>query len=174
MSGRAASGTLGDMDETPRQDPADTLRSIDLVQIGEHRFKALNGRGGVLPMGNGGDPDFTPVELLLAALAGCGAIELDHIAGRRAPFASFRARSQGHKIRDESGNRLVDLTVSFDLAFPEGEDGDAARAVVSRTLGQIEDRLCSVGRTVSVGEPVRYVEAALADDLDEPVPGPGE
>ena len=59
--------------DTPHDD---TLRSVDLVKIGPERFKATNGRGGVLPIGRGEDPDFTPVELMLAAVAGCGAIDL--------------------------------------------------------------------------------------------------
>lgn len=138
-----------------------TYRSIDLTMIGERRYKATNRRGGVLPIGSGEDPDFTPVELFLAALAGCGAIDLDHIAGKRAPFESFAARAEGHKVRDEQGNHMVQLKVTLDVGFPEGEAGDAARAVMPRTLQQITDRLCSVGRTVTLGERVEYVEGPL-------------
>ena len=139
----------------------ETLRTIDMVRIGEHRYKATNGRGGVLPIGGGDDPDFTPVELLLAALAGCGAIDLDHLVGKRAPYASFAARAEGHKVRDEGGNHLTGLTVTFDVTFPEGEGGDAAREVLPRSLQQITDRLCTVGRTVTLGDDVRYVAGEL-------------
>ena len=117
--------------------------------MGERRFKATNVRGGVLPIGWGDDPDFTPVELLLAALAGCGAIDLEWVTDKRAPFASFAARAEGHKVRDEQGTHLVNLSVTIDVTFPDGEAGDQAREVVPRTLQQIEDRLCTVGRTVS-------------------------
>jgi uncharacterized OsmC-like protein len=141
--------------------PDPTLRSIDMTRIGERRYKATNGRGGVLPVGSGDDPDFTPVELLLAALAGCGAVDLDHLTGKRAPFETFAARAEGHKIRDEHGNRMTGLTVSFDVTFPEGEAGDAAREVLARSLRQIEDRLCTVGRTVTVGDHVTYRSAPL-------------
>ena len=79
----------------------ETLRTVDLTIMGEGRFKATNVRGGVLPIGQGDDPDFTPVELLLAALAGCGAIDLEWVTEKRAPFASFAARAEGHKVRDE-------------------------------------------------------------------------
>ena len=135
----------------------ETHRSVEVGRTGPFRFEARNRRGGTLPMGSGEDADFTPVELLLAALAGCGAIDLEHLTGKRAPFASFAARSEGHKVRDEHGNHLVDLRVTFDVTFPDGEDGDRAREVLDRSLRQIEDRLCSVGRTVQVGDPVRYV-----------------
>lgn len=140
----------------------ETLRTIDLSIMGEKRFKATNVRGGVLPIGSGDDPDFTPVELLLAALAGCGAIDLEWVTDKRAPFASFAARAEGHKVRDELGSHLVQLSVTLDVTFPDGEAGDQARAVVPRTLQQIEDRLCTVSRTVALGEPTRYVEGTVA------------
>src|SRR4051795_581684 len=107
----------------------DTLRQMDLTQIGEGRYKAVNVRGGVLPIGSGDDPDFTPVELLLAALAGCSAIDVDLITGKRAAATSFAVTAEGEKIRDDQGNRLTDLRLTFDVRFPEGEDGDRAREV---------------------------------------------
>ena len=78
-------------DESP--DP--NLRSVELTRIGETRYKATNGRGGVLPIGAGGDPDFTPVELLLAAVAGCSAIDVDMITGTRADPVSFDVHAAG-------------------------------------------------------------------------------
>jgi putative redox protein len=141
------------------QTSPDTLRSIDLTRIGEGRYKATNVRGGVLPIGSGADPDFTPVELLLAAIAGCGAIDVDLITGRRADAEAFDARAEGHKVRDERGNHLVGLRVTFDVRFPDGEAGDRAREALPRALQQTRDRLCTVGRTVALGEPVDYVAA---------------
>ncbi|SDE24345.1 OsmC family protein [Nocardioides lianchengensis] len=135
----------------------ETYRTVTLESTGDFTFAATNVRGGVLPVGSGDDDSFTPVELLLVALAGCGAIDLEHLTGKRAPFASFAARSEGHKVRDELGNHLVDLRVTFDVTFPEGDGGDKARAFLPRALEQIEGRLCSVGRTVQIGDPVRYV-----------------
>lgn len=132
-----------------------TLRAVDLVKIGENRFKAVNRRGGQLPIGSGGeDPDFTPVELLLAGLAGCSAIDVDHITRKRAPATSFEVRATGDKIRDEHGNRLVNLTLTFQVAFPEGEGGDAARAVLPDAIAKSHDRLCTVSRTVEAGTPI--------------------
>jgi len=147
-----------------------THRSVDLHQIGVHRWKATNSRGGGVSIGPGEDPDFTPVELLLAALVGCGAADLDYVVGKRAPFETFQARAEGHKVRDEGGSHMVQLTVTFDVTFPEGEGGDAAREVLPRTLQQIEDRLCTVGRTVTLGDPVRFVAGEVTPT---PVLGPG-
>lgn len=148
-----------------------TLRRVGLTRIGERRYKATNARGGVLPIGSGEDPDFTPVELLLAALAGCAAIDADLITGKRSEAISFDAVAEGHKVRDELGSHLVGLRVTLDLRFPDGVDGDRAREVMPRTLQQIGDRLCTVGRTIAIGEPVEYVEAA-EPGLGSPVSTP--
>ena len=134
----------------------DTLRSIELSRMGEARYKATNKRGGVLPIGSGDDPDFGPVELLLAALAGCAAIDVDLITGKRAQPLSFELRAQGDKVRDEHGNHLVNLKITFEIEFPEGEAGDKARAVLPRALAQTRDRLCTVTRTVALGAPVEF------------------
>jgi putative redox protein len=144
---------------TTSESPRGTARRIDLTKMGEGRYKATNARGGVLPVGSGGDPDFTPVELLLAALAGCGAIDVDLITGKRAEATTFNVVAEGHKIRDEQGNRLVDLRVTFDIGFPEGEAGDAAREALPRSIDQTRDRLCTVGRTIKVGADIAYGEA---------------
>jgi hypothetical protein len=65
------------------------------------------------------------------------------------------------KVRDAHGNHLVDLRVTFDVRFPADEGGDAARAVLPRSLEQTRDRLCIVGRTVQLGAPIDY---RLAED----------
>ena len=134
----------------------DTLRRMDLTQIGEGRYKAVNVRGGVLPIGSGDDPDFTPVELLLAALLGCTAIDVDLITGKRATAEAFDMHVEGHKVRDEGGSHLVDLAVTVSIRFPEGEDGDRAREVLPRALRQTGDRLCTVGRTLQLGTTIDY------------------
>src|SRR5215212_611911 len=122
----------------------ETLRQLDLAQIGEGRFTAVNARGGVLPVGSGGDSGFTPVELLLAALAGCTAIDVGLITGKRAPADAFDVHVEGHKVRDDDGSHLVDLEVTLAIRFPEGEDGDRAREMLPRAIQQSGDRLCTV------------------------------
>ena len=139
-----------------------TVRTVQLTQLGEGRWKATNDRGGVLPIGSGDDPDFTPVELLLAAIAGCSAIDVDLITGKRAHADSFEVVSQGEKIRDDRGNRMTDLRVTFDVTFPAGEAGDRAREALPRAIAQSRDRLCTVSRTVAVESPVEMGQASQA------------
>lgn len=140
----------------------DTWRKIDLERVSAGHYRATNRRGGVLAVGSGGDQDFSPVELLLVALAGCGAVNIDELTGRRAEPDVFAVTSEGHKVRDEGGNHLVDLRVTFDVRFPEGPDGDRAREFLPRAVRQTHDRICTVSRTVELGEPVDYAVAPEA------------
>ena len=137
----------------------DTRRQLDLTQIGAGRYQAINARGGVLPVGSGGDPEFTPVELMLAALAGCTAIDVGLITGKRASPDSFDVHVEGQKVRDDEGSHLVDLQVTVSIRFPEGESGDHAREVLPRAIQQTADRLCSVGRTLQLGTTIDYRQA---------------
>jgi uncharacterized OsmC-like protein len=131
-----------------------SLRTVTLERTEKAGYVIRNGRGGELVVGTAEGERFTPVELFLGALAACGAIDLDLITSKRAEPEHMRARAQGLKIRDELGNRLVELTVTFDVGFPATEAGDEAAAIVPRTLEQIEQRLCTVSRTVATGTPV--------------------
>jgi uncharacterized OsmC-like protein len=136
---------------------ADTYRSVDLERTGLGRYTARNARGGTLDFGTGNpeDPNFTPVELLLTAIAGCTAADVDFIVSKRAEAVTFTVRASGDKIRDEQGgNRMVNLAVEFTVTFPEGEAGDAAREALPRSLKMSHDRLCTVSRTVESGTPI--------------------
>jgi uncharacterized OsmC-like protein len=44
--------------------------------------------------------------------------------------------------------------VTFRLTFPDGEGGDAARALLPEAVQRSHDRLCTVSRTVELGTPV--------------------
>ena len=137
----------------------DSLRSIDLTRIGPARFKATNARGGETFFGTGGDdPDFTPVELLLAAIAGCSALDVEAITHKKVSSTAFEVHAEGHKVRDEHGNHLTGLRVSFDVTFPQGPEGDAARERVEGAIAMSRDRLCTVSRTVQLGAEVTYTD----------------
>jgi len=135
----------------------DSLRSVSLTRLSSGQYEATNRAGTTLRIG--GEDAFSPVELLLAAIAGCSAIDVDLITGKRAEPNRFDATMTGDKIRDDRGNRLVNLALRFDIEFPDDDDGRAARYVLPRALQQTHDRLCTVSRTVEVGTPVEVTEA---------------
>jgi len=133
----------------------ETERSIEMTRMEKGRYVATNARGGRLEVGQGGTSEtFTPVELLLVAIAGCSAIDVDLIVSKRAEPDRFDLHMSGDKIRDEHGNRMTNLTLSFDLVFPEGDAGRAAYDVLPRAVQQSAERLCTVSRTVEVGTPI--------------------
>lgn len=130
-------------------------RSITLSRDSAGSFTATNERGGAISFGSGDDAGFTPVELLLTAIAGCSAIDVDILASRRAEPTDFTVTCGATKERDETGgNRLGPIDVTFSLSFPEGERGDAARAILPELVQLSHDRLCTVSRTVELGTPV--------------------
>jgi uncharacterized OsmC-like protein len=133
---------------------SDPHRTVTITRTASGRYTAVNGRGGTLDFGTGDVEGFTPVELLLVAIGGCSAVDVDIFTTRRAEPESFVVEVGGDKVRDEGGNRMEDLSVSFRLTFPEGEGGDAARALVPEAVQRSHDRLCSVSRTVELGTPV--------------------
>jgi len=139
----------------------DTLRQVHFERTENSKYLVHNVRGGTLSVGSnneGSDTDFTPVELLLAAIGTCSAIDIDIVTSRRAEPTEFRAEVRGDKIRDaEEGNRLVNLVVEFAITFPEGEAGDLAREKLPRALKMSHDRLCTVSRTVEVGTPITTI-----------------
>jgi uncharacterized OsmC-like protein len=126
--------------------------SIDRVTAGH--FTARNDRGGAIAVGTGGDEDFTPVELLLAAIGGCTAIDVDILTTRRAEPEAFGVEVGAEKVRDAQGNHLAAIGVAFRVVFPAGEGGDAARALLPDAVRRSHDRLCTVSRTIELGIPV--------------------
>ncbi|MFF4259268.1 OsmC family protein [Streptomyces sp. NPDC001663] len=135
-----------------------SLRSVTVERTATGHFIATNPRGGTIAFGTGSDPqteaEFTPVELLLAALGGCTAVDVDIATSRHAEPTRFSVTVTGDKINDELGNRMTDLKVSFSVAFPDGEGADRARAILPRAVKTSHDRLCTVSRTVEIGTPV--------------------
>jgi putative redox protein len=129
-------------------------RSVRLERTGNSRYIVSNDRGGQIRIGAGEGTDFTPVDLLLAAIGGCTAIDVDILTSRRAEPDSFEIVVDAEKARDPAGNRLTDLLVTFRVLFPEGEAGEAAREVLPDAVKKSHDRLCTVSRTVEIGTPI--------------------
>jgi uncharacterized OsmC-like protein len=133
----------------------DTFRTVFIERTSPRQYLVRNVRGGTIPVGAGEGDIFTPVELLLAAIGCCSAIDVDLITSRRAEPTGFTVTVTGDKIRDEAGgNRMVNLAVEFAVTFPAGEAGDAARGVLPSAVRTSHDRLCTVSRTVELATPV--------------------
>jgi len=130
----------------------DSYRSVRIERVSAGQYVVHNERGGTLPVGG---EAFTPVELLLAAIGTCTAIDTDTVTSRRAEPTGFTITVSGDKVSDkEAGNRMTNLQVTFDVTFPDGPAGDEARTLLPRTVKLSHDRLCTVSRTVELGTEV--------------------
>lgn len=136
----------------------DTHRQVTIERITNGHYTVTNARGGTITLGTAGSADFSPVELLLTAIGACTAIDVDILTSRRAEPDSFTVAVGAEKLRDEKGrNYLTDITVTFRIRFPEGEDGDKARALLPDAVKRSHEKLCTVSRTVELGTAVTPV-----------------
>jgi putative redox protein len=127
---------------------------VTIERVATGRYTATNPRGGQISFGTSAEPGFTPVELLLAAIGGCTAVDVDFVTARRAEPESFEVVVDAEKVKDAAGNLVANIEVTFKVVFPAGAAGDAARAVLPDIVRKSHERLCSVGRTVEAGTPI--------------------
>lgn len=127
-----------------------THRALTVRRTAQGRYLARNASGAELAFGGEG---FSPVDLLMAALAGCAAADVDVATSRRVEPERFEIRVDAEKLT-AGGNHLAEIVVTFDVAFPDGPDGDVARTVLPRALRVSHDSSCTVSRTVEHATPV--------------------
>jgi uncharacterized OsmC-like protein len=123
------------------------------VTVGaDGKMSARNTRGGELPIGTGWDGlGFNPIEMFLAAIGGCAAIDFTTVLARRGhPLSGLDIEVRGRRASDE---RLEAIEVRYvlptDVAVDE-EDVEVARRLTA-------DVLCTVSRTVEHGGSVEYL-----------------
>jgi uncharacterized OsmC-like protein len=153
-AGRVASGLAGGVWQGVGMADGSVHRSVTVERVTQGAFTVTNTRGGQLTFGTGSGTDFTPTELLLAAIGGCTAIDVDILTSRRAEPARFQVRAEAAKVRGTAGNQLTDIQVTFQITFPAGVPGDEARAILPDAVTKSHERLCTVGRTVELGTPI--------------------
>ena len=139
-------------ESTTERDPKD-LRRVTLTRDSVGRYTARNDRGGSITLSSGTD-ELSPVELLLAGIAGCTAVDVDTVTTRRAEPEQFEIEVTADKVKDEQGNHLQDIEVRFRVRFPDGDGGDAAREMLPKLVKRSHDEWCTVSRTVEMGTPV--------------------
>lgn len=151
---------------TDTSDPA--LRSIELTRDATGRYTARNAAGASVVFGQAEDL-MSPVELLLAALAGCSAVDVDTVTSRRAEPDEFRVSATGRKVLDDGGASRVDaLHLSFHLAFDDDAAGRQAAGMVDRLVALSHDKHCTVSRTIEHGTAVGYdVTVLVGDEPDD-------
>lgn len=129
------------------------LRQVSLERLSSMRYRATNPEGASVEFGQG-EGLMTPVELLLAAIAGCSSIDVDAATTRRTEPERFAVAAQGEKLVENGASRMDNIHLSFDLAFPDSEEGRKAAGMVERIVKLSHDKYCTVSRTVELGAAV--------------------
>lgn len=128
---------------------------VNLRRIGDDVVEATGGTDGRIVMGPKGTPNsFTPVELLLAAIAGCSGMDLCTLSARDGiDLGIFELRLRGLKPLDRK--HLESVTVAYEV--PDGEPAE-----VERLVAEVSD-LCTVALTVRERCPVEHKVVAPAE-----------
>ncbi len=118
---------------------------------GETSFIGKNPVGGSVQMGKiGGKPGVSPMELILAGLAGCTGMDIASILSKqKQPFTQLTVRARGKRATDYP-MVFTEFEVTY-LVWGEGVDPKA----VERAIQLSEEKYCSVGLMLSKAAPIR-------------------
>lgn len=121
--------------------------SVDVDRLATGHYKATNAAGASVEFGQG-EGLLSPVEMLLAAVAGCSAIDVDVVTARRSEAEEFTVHMEGDRVNEDGASRLADVRVNFQVSFPDDEAGRQAQSMVQRLVAISRDKDCTVSRTV--------------------------
>jgi putative redox protein len=104
-----------------------------------------------------------PMDMALAALAGCTALDVVSILRKaRQPFTGLVVRAEGERAEDHP-RRYTRVTVTFEV-FGRGVD----RGAVERAVALSDERYCSVSATFREPTEIRTVVVLRGGDGPEP------
>lgn len=128
---------------------------VRVHRIAPAKFAATNARGAEITIGRSQDgADFSPVELLMAALGACAGLSADHIVSRRlGDEAPIEVVVEATK--DEEADRLTRASTRFSLDASSLSEADAATLMT--LVRRAVERTCTVSRTVEPGMPVDLI-----------------
>jgi putative redox protein len=117
---------------------------------GETSFIARNPTGGTVQMGKvDGKPGISPMELLLAGLAGCTGMDIASILTKqRQAFVDLKVQVRGKRANDYP-MVFTEFEVTY-LLWGEGVD----TKIVERAIKLSEEKYCSVGIMLSQAAPI--------------------
>jgi uncharacterized OsmC-like protein len=116
---------------------------IEIERVGDHEFVASNGRGATVRIGRKGqEGSFSPVELLVAAAAGCAVVTSETLILRRTGGEELSAVADA--VQSESGNEVISIPVTLSYDLSSVDDPEALETVVRRAVEQF----CTVTRTL--------------------------
>lgn len=129
--------------------------SVHMERIGLTHYKATNSRGDSIEFGSG-EGLLSPVELLLAAVAGCASVDVDVVTSRRSEPDKFTVDVEADRVSESGASRLSAVRAAFDVLFPGDEKGQQAQSMVERLIAISHDKECTVSRTVEHSTEVTF------------------
>lgn len=130
------------------------LREVNVQRTESGKYTATSAASGASIEFGQGEGLLSPVELLLAAIAGCSSIDVDVATTRRSEPEKFDVLASGYKISEDGASRMDDIHLDFDLKFPDTEEGRKAAGMVERIVKLSHEKYCTVSRTVELGASV--------------------
>lgn len=123
-------------------------RHLSLTANDDGTVTAINRHGSQLTIDPDGAAGLSPLELLLAALGSCGAVDVALLMRKqRAPITPFGIEVEG--LKEDA--RMRWLRVTYDVAA-EVDD-----AKLERARRKTAEDLCTVSRTLAQGSAVEHV-----------------
>lgn len=128
-----------------REDP--NYRAVTVERVQSKHYRATNAKGDTIDFGQG-EGLLSPVELLLAAIAGCSSVDVDVVTSRKTEPDTFVVESSAVRVKEDGAVRLDDVEVSFNVTFPATAEGQKAQKMVDRLIKLSAEKDCTVSRTV--------------------------
>jgi putative redox protein len=136
----------------------DGWREVTGEWIGEHAFLGRNRTGGTIQMGTHGDKvGLSPMELLLAGVAGCTGVDVvDILLKKRQPLEAMQVKVRG-KRADTFPRIYKEIEVLY-LIWGNGIDPTA----VEQAINLSEEKYCSVSAMLREAAEMRSSYKILA------------
>jgi putative redox protein len=125
--------------------------TVTVERTADGGYLARNDRGTEIRMTGTGGPEFSPVELLLAALGGCNIVTVEPLTaqrGHRLPRLAAHVTAE----KKERPSRLVSITMTYDVELPAGDE--KARPVFESVAERVHERYCTVSAALRDTVPV--------------------
>ncbi|MCE7009853.1 OsmC family protein [Kibdelosporangium philippinense] len=125
---------------------------VQIRRAAPAKFVATNARGAEITIGRSQDgADFSPVELLMAALGACATLSADSIVTRRlgedAPLDMVVTAE-----KDEEADRVTSVDTKFDIDASSLSEAEQAKLI--KLVAKAVELTCTVSHSVEPGTPV--------------------
>lgn len=127
---------------------------VRVVWVGEHRFDAGRPDGPLVRIDGDGATGPSPVDALLAALAGCSGIDVvDILAKRRTPARALEVWVEGYRAEHATPRRVERIVLDYRV---QGEGDDIDRAQAERAIQLALEKYCTVRDAIAPGIPIQW------------------